>query len=92
MAITKDDILEALGLETETNVNWIAPALIGLGVGALLGATMALMFAPKSGIELREDLMERGRNMVEKSRERVQRLGENMNVSVNTKPEDRART
>lgn len=90
MAITKDDILEALGLETDTNDNWIAPALIGLGVGALLGATMALMFAPKSGTELREDLMERGRNMVEKGRERVQRLGEDMNVG--NKPEDRVIT
>lgn len=91
MAITKDDILEALGLETESNANWIAPALIGFGVGALLGGTMALMFAPKSGPELREDLMERGRTMVEKGRERVQRLSENVNVGTN-KPEDRVIT
>jgi gas vesicle protein len=91
MAITKDDILEALGLETGSNDNWIAPALIGFGVGALLGGTMALMFAPKSGPELREDLMERGRTMVEKGRERVQRLSENVNVGTN-KPEDRVIT
>ena len=91
MAITKDDILEALGLETETSENWIAPALIGFGVGALLGATMALMFAPKSGPELREDLMERGRNMVEKGRERVQRISEDVKAGHN-KAEDRVST
>jgi gas vesicle protein len=51
---------------------------------------MALMFAPKSGPELREDLMERGRTMVEKGRERVQRLGENVNVG--NKSEDRVIT
>ena len=90
MAITKDDILEALGLETDTTETWIAPALIGFGVGALLGATMALMFAPKSGPELREELMERGRNMVEKGREQAQRFSEN--VKAGNKPEDRVLT
>lgn len=69
MAISKHDILEALGMEARGITEWLTPALIGFGVGALVGATVAFLFAPKSGSEVREDLMERGRRYVERGRE-----------------------
>ena len=36
--------------------NWFPTALAGFGVGCLVGAAVAMMVAPKSGRELREDL------------------------------------
>ena len=70
--ISKDDILAALGLEQSND--WIAPAIIGFGVGALVGAAVAFMVAPKAGAELREDLFERGRRYVDKAREQVSNM------------------
>jgi gas vesicle protein len=66
--VNKDDILEALGIETNNN-NWYLHALAGFGVGCVVGAAVAIFLAPKSGAELREDLMERGRDLMHKGRE-----------------------
>jgi gas vesicle protein len=38
--------------------------LIGVTVGALVGATIALLLAPESGDELRSMLRERGQNFM----------------------------
>lgn len=46
--------------------------LIGGGIGALV----ALLFAPKSGVELREDIADVTRKGVEKGREAAQVVGE----------------
>ncbi len=69
MDFNKRDILSALGLETETNF-WTA-ALAGFGVGCVVGAAVALMLAPKSGRELRGDIMEKGRDLYGKGKEFV---------------------
>lgn len=56
---SRDQIAEALGLATRSRAT---DALGGFGlfaVGVLVGAGLALLFAPKSGDELREDLGER---------------------------------
>ncbi len=65
--VNKEDILEALGIET--NTNWWLHGLAGFGIGCVVGAAVAMLLAPKSGAELREDLMERGRDLVNKGRE-----------------------
>ena len=65
--VNKTDILEALGLQ-EQGANWMGTALIGFGVGALVGAAVALLVAPKAGYEMREDLIDRGRKFVDKTR------------------------
>jgi hypothetical protein len=70
MAMKKHDILEALGIESETN--WLLHGLAGFGLGCLVGATVAMLLAPKSGSELRGDLMERGRDLLHRGREREQ--------------------
>lgn len=62
--LNKDDILAALGLETKTGFSQRLAGTLGIfGAGLLVGAGVALMLAPKSGTELREDLGERFRKM-----------------------------
>jgi hypothetical protein len=53
--LSRGDILEALGVDTRGS--WLGAAATGLGIGLALGAVAALLLAPKSGAELREDLL-----------------------------------
>lgn len=73
MEFRKRDVLNALGLETESNF-WTV-ALAGFGVGCLVGAAVAIMVAPKSGRELRSDLMDRGRDLIGQGREKLEQMG-----------------
>jgi len=68
--LNKDDILEALGLDTRGG--WIGPAAAAFGVGLLVGAAAALMLAPKSGAELRDDLAGRMGRSRERMREEIE--------------------
>jgi len=58
--LSKDDILSALGLSATRTAaeRWVGAAGI-FGVGLLIGAGVALLWAPKSGQGLRQDLGER---------------------------------
>jgi gas vesicle protein len=67
MDFHKKDILNALGLETESNFWTIA--LAGFGVGCLVGAAVAIMVTPKTGRELRSDIMEKGRDILGRNKE-----------------------
>jgi hypothetical protein len=67
MDFNKRDILNALGLESESSF-WTA-ALAGFGVGCLVGAAVAIMVTPKSGRELRTDLRDRGRDLIGRAKE-----------------------
>jgi hypothetical protein len=62
--LSKDDILDALGIERSGS--WLGPAAAAFGIGLVVGAAAALLLAPKSGRELREDLTGRMREMREK--------------------------
>ena len=75
MEFSKRDVLNALGLEEESNF-WTA-ALAGFGIGCLVGAAVAMMVAPKSGRELRADLLGRGRDLMSRGKEEVANLGKN---------------
>jgi gas vesicle protein len=76
MDFSKRDILNALGLETESSF-WTA-ALAGFGVGCLVGAAVAIMVTPKTGRELRSDLMERGRDLMGRGKEELASAGINV--------------
>jgi gas vesicle protein len=76
MEFSKRDILNALGLETESSF-WTT-ALAGFGVGCLVGAAVAIMVAPKSGRELRTDLMDRGRDLIGRGKEELANMGVNV--------------
>ena len=73
MEFNKRDILNALGLETESNF-WTV-ALAGFGVGCLVGAAVAIMVTPKSGPELRSNLMDRGRDLIGKGKDELASMG-----------------
>jgi len=63
----KDDILGALGLQTKgSTTSWVLGTLGLFGLGMVIGAGVALMLAPKPGIELRRDLEDRIRNVRER--------------------------
>jgi gas vesicle protein len=50
--------------------------LAGIGLGVLIGALLGLLFAPKSGEELRGELSQRVHDLSEKVREMAQQLYE----------------
>jgi gas vesicle protein len=81
MEFNKKDVLAALGMETDSGF-WTV-ALAGFGVGCLVGAAVAVMVAPKSGRELRSDLMEKGRDLMSRGKEELQ---SNMNMGNQSKP------
>jgi gas vesicle protein len=80
MNLRKEDILDALGIEAETN--WLPIALAGFGVGCLVGGAVALLLAPKAGTELREDIVGRGRDIISRGREFVGQERERMSERV----------
>jgi hypothetical protein len=52
--LSADDILNAMGLQTRrTTTDYMLPALGIFGVGVLVGAGIGMLFAPKSGSEIR---------------------------------------
>ena len=55
--ITTDDVLSALGLQTRRSTGeYLLPALGIFGVGLLVGAGIGLLFAPKAGTDLRQQI------------------------------------
>jgi len=52
-----NDVLEMLGLERKRDTtDWIVPTVGVFAVGVLVGAGIGLLFAPKPGSQMREDL------------------------------------
>jgi YtxH-like protein len=59
-----DRLREVMGLETQRSTGeWLVGILSAFGVGLLVGAGVGLMFAPKAGRGLREDLRYRLRQV-----------------------------
>src|SRR2546423_10887216 len=65
----QDDYRRDSGDSVSTRLTYL---LIGGGIGAIL----ALLFAPKSGQELRGDIADATRKGIDKSRETAQELGQ----------------
>lgn len=62
--LSKEDILDALGLGAKpSTTERLLGALGTFGVGLLVGAGVALLMAPKSGQDLREDLGQKFRSL-----------------------------
>jgi hypothetical protein len=59
-SLEKDDLLKLFGVEERrTPVDYLLPALGLFGAGIVVGAGLGLLFAPKPGLQLREDLRSR---------------------------------
>jgi len=57
---SKEDIASAIGLEARTAPSADVFTAFGIfGAGILLGAGLALLFAPKAGHEIRQDIAEK---------------------------------
>jgi hypothetical protein len=84
MKFSRQDVLDALGIERTPH--WLPVAAIGFGVGALLGATMALLLTPKSGRELRGRIAERGRTLIHRGREQAGRMESELQSNLNETP------
>lgn len=57
---TREDIANAVGLQTRSSVSADVLSAFGIfGAGMLLGAGLALLFAPKPGRQTRHDIAEK---------------------------------
>lgn len=65
-----------MGRNQEVEDTSAATKLTYLLVGGGIGAVLALLFAPKSGIELREDIADATRKGIEKSKEAAAQIQE----------------
>ena len=69
---SKDDITSAVGLEARSSTTGnMLTAFAIFGTGMILGAGLALLFAPKAGQEMRHDIAEKvgeiGENLLEQA-------------------------
>jgi hypothetical protein len=58
-SLNVDTLLGALGVQRKEPGSWVAPAIAGLAVGAVLGAAATLLLAPASAEDRRERLARR---------------------------------
>ena len=57
---SKEDIASAVGLEARSSASGDMLTAFGIfGTGVILGAGLALLFAPKAGHEIRHDIAEK---------------------------------
>jgi len=63
-------------MSNDEEKNVVVNFLAGLGIGALIGAATALMLAPKSGAETRQDLVNASDELKTKANKVVQELTE----------------
>jgi gas vesicle protein len=66
MMVTKNDILEALGMEARDR--FLTGMFVGIGVGALIGSAVAMLLSPKSGRELRDLIGNKGNEWLGKAK------------------------
>jgi len=68
--ITADDVLAALGLQRRRGAAVsLLPIATGFAAGALAGAAVAFLFAPKPGHEMRRELASRANDMTRRMSE-----------------------
>jgi gas vesicle protein len=67
--ISKKDILEAIGADTDDR--FMTGMLVGIGVGAIVGSAVAMLLAPRTGSEIRHIISEKGSDLIEKAKTRV---------------------
>jgi len=69
---------EPLGPDTPSSPYSLANLLLGLGLGALIGAAAAVLLAPQSGSDTRQDLMELTDRVKQRTEEMVTELKNNL--------------
>ena len=79
----KEDILAAIGLEPKRGAfDVIVPAVGFFAVGILAGVGLGMLFAPKAGYELREDLTEQIKGMQQQASKAAQNATDTVNPVI----------
>jgi gas vesicle protein len=78
--LSRKDVLNSLGLAPKPT-DYLLPAIGIFAAGALVGATTALMFAPKSGAKLRRQIRDEMKSKFEELEERLHIGGESKSES-----------
>lgn len=82
-SIQADDVLAQFGLEKRrSNAGRIASTVGLFGTGALVGAGLGLLFAPKTGREMRERIMQRGQELGERGVQTLQGSADSAEAKV----------
>ncbi len=71
----RDDVLEMMGLERSTPAGDFFTGLGLFAVGMLVGAGLGLLFAPKRGEEIRNQMSEAWRNRREAAEDFAHQIG-----------------
>lgn len=83
-----DEMLDMLGLEKKTGArDWLLPSVGLFAIGVLFGVGVGMLFAPKEGRKLREDLQHRVGEALHDAKEMV---GERMGASHDAAPQSAA--
>lgn len=78
----KNDILAAFGMEPKRSTAAVVlPAVGFFAVGILAGVGLGMLFAPKPGYELREDLTEQMKGAMKKGQEAMNQAKETVETS-----------
>ncbi|NVB37059.1 YtxH domain-containing protein [Pseudenhygromyxa sp. WMMC2535] len=85
--LTRLDIARALGVAPRPR-DYILPALGVLTAGAVIGAGVALLFAPKSGVKLREDIGDSLRTRVDELEKLYARVSSKLSSKVSEVEEE----
>jgi hypothetical protein len=81
--MNREDILNSLGLQSiPERSDTILPAMGIFGAGILVGAGLGMLFAPKPGRELREDLRRNAGDLGENIKNRAEDLRQKLPDSV----------
>jgi hypothetical protein len=80
--MNRDDILHSLGLQTLSERDSILPAMGIFGAGILVGAGLGMLFAPKPGRELRDDLRRNAEGLGENIKHKAEDLRQRLPDSV----------
>ena len=79
---SKDDLAQIVGLQTRPAPGSELAGAFGIfGAGLVIGAGLALLFAPKVGSELRQDLTQRGQDLAGKVTDKVGELSDRLSAS-----------
>jgi hypothetical protein len=83
LSMSRDDILGSLGLQTRRSpAGYLLPALGMFGVGLLAGAGLGMLFAPRTGREIRRELGTRVSDMTTKLKTKMRRTKDEVAASL----------
>jgi hypothetical protein len=81
--MTRDEVLGTLGLQARRSAaTYILPAIGMFGVGILTGAGLGLLFAPRTGREMRREIGTRMSDVTNKIKQKVRKTTNEMSQTM----------